>query len=125
MASITGTVTLNIEVRINGFLIEGQKAAELAYKLLELVPEGEGTGDEVSVPEKASEPQYRYFHDDDELGLRYWRRVIRGEDESTKELFKEHQSERGWQYRGYVTRLSELEANWAEVTFWGLPLEAR
>lgn len=124
MSSITGTVTLNIEVRINGFLIEGQKAAELAYKLLGPAPEGADTGDEVSTPENGSEPQYRYFHDGDIEGYRWYRKIEHGMYECSGLRFREEVPEEGWKESRYRYTPQELAA-WVEVEYSELPADAR
>lgn len=51
-----------------------------------------------SAEEPPAEPvAYRYFHDGDDAGRRWWRRVPLGEEYSTAERYEELAPDFGWQ----------------------------
>lgn len=75
-----------------------------------------GTGQaEVEAPDP-----YEYFHDDDELGSRYYRRILRGRNKSTAEILRDYQafSETAPYWRvseDWTVPREELEDAWVKV----------
>ena len=71
------------------------------------------------------ESAYRYFHDDDDPGSRYYRRVKRGAIESMEDLFSELNPDRLWHPSYHSVTLEDLEHYWVEVPYEELPDEAQ
>lgn len=67
---------------------------------------------------------YRYFHDGDETGARWWRRVPVGQDFSTEERYEELAPFRGWQ-TGHLSRSMSSLIHDVEVPAYEVPEKIR
>lgn len=80
----------------------------------------------VPVVQTKPEPTpYRYFHDGDEPGIRYYRRVARGATVSTGEIYRETCPNEGWDPGHHERTLRDLADGWVEVEFHELPTEVQ
>lgn len=61
--------------------------------------------------EVKDEDPYEYFHDDDEPGSRYYRRIMRGQNRSTDEILRDYQA------------FTETSPYWRVSEDWTVPRE--
>lgn len=62
------------------------------------------------------EPEYRFYHDDDDEGRRYYRKIRAGAAETTFDMLRDYGEERGlWFKTSYTIPRSDLEAYWVEI----------
>lgn len=79
------------------------------------------------VPKPAfDEPEYTYYHDDDQVEFRWFRRVPKGSVKSTSEIFRPYEYRDGWVDEGYSEYVLDLEERgWLPVLPGELPDTAR
>lgn len=59
-------------------------------------------------PISVAEPEYRYYHDGDIEGDRWFYRALSGSSETVPEVFKEYHPSDGWMKTTYTRDTSEL-----------------